>query len=403
MNWLPDTPAAWIGAGAMATYAGLLAQKARAATLYVREERESFQNKKPSGDLTILQPIVSGDGALERCLRASAELARHGTQLVWLLDEGDEEAHRIARDLDRPGVTIQIVQAAPPGINPKVDKLRRGFENVHTEYVAVLDDDTTVGTRHLDRALQVLASDAGRGGLYTGLPTYRAEPASVGGSLVAAFVNSSSVLTYLPPAHAGPPITLNGMFYVTRADDLRALGGWSAIADQLCDDLALARLYRGANRPIHQGAMAQVLYTGPMDLRGYFRRMHRWFFFALVLLRGLNRSQRVQLAWSLGAPPLLLWLSLAGALASRPLTVAFALLIMARHWALSALLVATREVEETSEDRTSHGAEVFPISSIFTELLQPLHAIHAYLVPTIRWRAHRMRVRRDGSFETLPK
>ncbi|QDV05954.1 hypothetical protein Poly30_14570 [Planctomycetes bacterium Poly30] len=403
MNWPTFTPIEWTSAGAMAAYLGLLSWKARAAFAYLREEREGLGGEKSRDELTVLQPIVSGDPTLETCLRASAELAQPGTQFVWLLDQGDSEARRIADDLDRPGITIQEVPAAPPGVNPKVDKLSRALEGVTTEFIAVLDDDTTVGRRHLDRALQILGSHQGAGGLYTGLPTYRAVPGNSAANLMVAFVNSSSALTYLPPAHAGPPVTLNGMFYVTRAADLREVGGFATIADQLCDDLALARLYRSAGRPIHQGGMAQLLLTGPFGLGAYFQRMHRWFVFALVLMRGLEPPQRLRLAWTLGAPPILLWWSLAGVFIDRRLTIPFAALLVARLWTLAALLEATREAHGTEAARCTDGAEIFPISSIVSELLQPLHFVHALIVPRIRWRSHRMRVQKDGGFESLPR
>ena len=39
--------------------------------------------------------------------------------------------------------------------------------------------------------------------------------------------------------------------------------------------------------------------------------------------------------------------------------------------------------------------------SILSELLQPIHACHALLVPTIRWRTRRIRVHADNTFKIL--
>lgn len=390
---------------ALGSYVAILAWKARAAFAYVADEQRSddgvAQAQEPYA-LTVLQPILSGDPTLEACL--GTNLAAHGddTTFVWLVDEDDEEALRIANKLQRPGVSIVTCAAAEPGVNPKVDKLELALREVSTEFVAVLDDDTTVGALHMGRAVEVLRGADCEGGLYTGLPTYRADASGggrVGAGLITAFVNSSSALTYLPAARSGPPITLNGMFYVTQTDVLRSIGGFTAIRQELCDDLAMAQLYQRADRPIHQGSMAQLLCTGGMDLGSYVERMHRWFVFAKVLVRRMRQRQRIRLGITLGAPPLLLWVSVIYALQSLPVAAALLVVLVGRHAALVNLLRVTREPRGAG----SPAAKLNPFTAILSELLLPLHALHAALRPTIQWRTRRMRVRRDGSFESLPE
>ncbi len=394
---------------ALGGYVLLLAWKARAAYAYAAGEKRAFEAEAPTGEpyaLTVLQPILSGDPTLESCLRANLEAHGADTTFLFLVDDDDAEAHRIAKTLERPGLSIQSYPAAQAGINPKVDKLERAFADVTTEFVAVLDDDTTVGEEHMRRAIAVLRSPDWEGGLYTGLPTYRAELSPdqgisdrVGAGLITAFVNSSSALTYLPAARSSPPITLNGMFYVTRSEVLRSIGGFTAIREELCDDLAMAQLYRRADRTIRQGSMAQLLFTGGMGLGAYVTRMHRWFVFAKVLVRRASQSQRIKLGVTLGLPPVLLWIAASGALVSWPVAAALIAVLVMRHFILRSLLSLTRE----ARDPAGPAARLNPISSVLSELLMPLHALHAAVRPTIRWRTRRMRVRRDGSFESLPE
>ena len=385
----------------------IFAWKTWAALVYARNERRALEGgEQLPFELTVLQPILSGDPTLEACLRANVEAHGDGTEFVWLVDESDAEALRVAGELQRPGVSVVQCAPADPGVNPKVDKLERALENVRTEFVAVLDDDTTVGSTHMRRAVQVLRGSSCEGGLYTGLPTYRAEASGgpraagrVGAGLITAFVNSSSALTYLPAAHSAPPITLNGMFYVTRTDVLRSIGGFTAIRQELCDDLAMAQLYQRADRPIHQGSMAQLLCTGEMGIGPYVKRMHRWFVFAKVLVRRMSQRQRMRLGITLGAPPLLLWVGLACALQSAPVAIALLAILIGRHAAIAKLLDVTRE----PRDAPCPAATLNALSTVVSELLLPFHALHAWLRPTIQWRTRRMRVRRDGSFESLPK
>jgi ceramide glucosyltransferase len=392
---------------ALGAYVLVTAWKSWAAFAYARGElgalREAAEGTEPY-DLTVLQPVLSGDPTLEASLRTNLEMHGGDAAFHLLVDDDDAEAQRVTAKLQRPGVTIKSYSAAEPGVNPKVDKLERAFADVVTEFVAVLDDDTTVGPLHMRRAIEALRREGCEGGLYTGLPTYRAELSSgqgwsdrVGAGLIAAFVNSSSALTYLPAAHAAPPITLNGMFYVTRSEVLRSIGGFTAIREELCDDLAMAQLYRRADRTIHQGAMAQLLMTGGMGFGAYVTRMHRWFVFAKVLVRRASQSERVRLGITLGAPPVLLWIAALGALTSWPRAAALGAVLFLRHAVLASLLRVTREVREPG----GHAAKLHPVSSVLSELLMPFHAIHAALRPTIRWRTRRMRVRRDGSFESL--
>lgn len=355
-----------------------------------------------ASDLTVLQPILGGDRRLAETLAGAARCAPPGTRFLWLIDEDDPLGTAAAADSlsslggdSAAGVNVVTFGPAPPGVNPKTYKLRLALEGVSTDYVAVIDDDTTVGADHLLRALRVLSAKGSGVGLYTGLPSYRAG-SGPGSRLVAGFVNAMAARTYLPPLQSAPPASINGMFWMARRADL---GGLGAIESQLCDDLAVAGLFRSAGLTVHQGSMRQVLYTEGLGFSGYMGRMHRWFVFAMVLLGSASLRTRL---WALGTsllPSLLLWWAGISAAGSRLAAAALAVILVLRHVALGRLLHATRDPSMGPEG----GAERLPLSSVAAELAVPLHAVHALLWPRIRWRTRRYRVRRDGTFEDMTR
>ncbi len=382
---------------------GLGAAVALALRQVLRETKQVnalAKSEANASELTVLQPILGGDRRLAETLSDAVRFAPQGTHFLWLVDEDDPVGAAAAGEslssLDGGhAASVRVVRfgAAPPGVNPKTYKLRLALEDVSTEYVAVIDDDTTVGADHLLRALRVLSAKGSDVGLYTGLPSYRASRGP-GSNLVAGFVNAMAARTYLPPLQSGPPASINGMFWVARRADLVEL---RAIEEQLCDDLAVAGLFRSAGLTVHQGSMRQVLYTEGLGLFSYAARMHRWFVFAMVLMgKASLRTWLWTLSTSLG-PSLLLWWAAITALGSLRAAVALAVVLVLRHGALGILLHATRDPSMGS----GGAADRLPLSSVVAELMVPLHAVHALLWPRIRWRTRRYRVRRDGTFEDM--
>lgn len=366
-----------------------LAIQATKTVLSLRYFRRHPEVDLVDGSITILQPILGGDPALEQTLQANLQHAPPGVTFVWLVDDDDRAGLDVTqRLLDRTQCSVRIVRcpSCGEGINPKSFKLHLALPDVTTEFVAVLDDDTILSPGHLQRGMATLASCD----LYTGLPRY----SSSGGlwsNLVAHFVNNNSITTYLSLLDAIGPLTINGMFYVMRTDTLRGMGGFEPIIGQLCDDYAIAQLVRQHEGRIRQGVTSQLLQTSISGPRQYLRQMHRWFLFANVLVRDQSFGVQVLLIILLGLPPLLLW---------------FSFLCLAGGWRGSVVLVVVLTVRH-SLLRLMHR-RVFggPLSfswwlSLVAELLQPVHLLRACLSPVIVWRSRRIRVGRRGTFSYL--
>ncbi|MGO4712091.1 glycosyltransferase [Bradyrhizobium sp. 2TAF24] len=324
--------------------------------------------------VTVLQPILGGDPALQGCLEANLRHAP-AARFLWLVDDDDAAGQAAARQAlaatSHPATTVVIAPRPPAGLNPKSVKLAAGLDHVATAFVAVLDDDTILPPGALGR----VAAQAGPGVLVTGLPLYAAR-ATLSSRLVTGFVNASSALTYLPAARLGLARTINGMFSLMRTADLRARGGFARIVHEVTDDYALARLFLDAGGRIVQSSQPVTVITTVQGARHWFALMRRWMVFARLYLRD-NLSPGIALLVVL--PEFLVLPLLLASLCVSASAVAVAIVL------LVAKALATRALVRRLTGRATPLSDIpFEIAA---ELLLPLHALSASLLPhRIRWR-----------------
>jgi ceramide glucosyltransferase len=340
--------------------------------------------------VTIVQPILSGDPLLESTLARNVELLG-GARFVWLVDDDDPTARTactaIVRRNPARDISILTCPSAPANANPKLFKLELARATVTTGAFVVVDDDTVVGPQALGALLTALESHA----LATGLPSYEMG-GNVPSQLVAQFVNDNSALTYLAICALMPPPTVNGMCYALTCATLDEIGGFAPLLRSLTDDLAIARAVLGAGGTVFQSPYPHEIRTTVPGWRAYVRLMHRWFVFARLLLASERQAVTALVGGLYVVPPLLLWSS--GVLAlvrPSPSSIgACAVLLAAR----GALLI---DVQRRTLGRARHD---WPLS-VLSELLQPLHALHALCNSTIRWRSRRIRVRDIDDFSLV--
>lgn len=323
------------------------------------------------GRVTVMQAILSGDPTLGRNLE---ENLRHHprARFLWLVDEDDPVARELTGRLSAGRAEVLLAPPPPQGRNPKVFKLALGLPRASGDLIAVLDDDTVLRPGGLARA--ALALD--RGDLATGLPCYRPE-GSFASRLVAAFVNANALLTYLPILSFRAPVTINGMFYLTRRQTLERLGGFAAIEDRLCDDYEMARLYRRAGLRIVQTSVVALISTTVRGAVDYARTLRRWMIFANHLFRDAIDPLMIVLVVLPALMPLLLVV-----LAGFAGTVALAATVAGLLAKASAMAAFRRRAIGSRESPAGVLLEVL------ADLLQPLHAASALVRPgSIRWRS----------------
>ncbi|NDO83692.1 glycosyl transferase [Citrobacter sp. NCU1] len=340
------------------------------------------------GDLhtvTVMQPILSGDPALESVLASTVGQLR-GAEFLWLIDDDDTAALQITRRLQlrypRQHITILSYPQAPEGVNPKLFKLEQARAQVTRDVILVLDDDAILSAESLCDMLDALTEKT----LVTALPWYDAAENSPS-RLLAQFVNDNSALTYLPLLPFSPPLTLNGMCYAIRGETLERVGGFSPVLRHLTDDLAMATLLTRHGVRIVQSVAPVRVQTSIADAKGYFRQMHRWFLFATLLMREKSAAINLTIFLLQGLHPLLLWALLIMAFGG---TAQFALLLgifVIRHLALRYVQRAV------AAEIPSH-----PLLSLLSELLQPLHLLNALVNRTIYWRSRRYRIFSNDCF-----
>lgn len=228
--------------------------------------------------------------------------------------------------------------------------------------------------------------------LATGLPCYLKRQRDLPSRLLAEFVNNNAALTYLPLlAFAGPP-TINGMTYALTPASLDAMGGFAPLSRHLADDLAVARRIIQMGGAIRQTPYPQFISTSVRDLRHYRTLMHRWFLFALLLLGEQPAGWTLAITVLHGLSPLLLWAMIAVITLSFSVASATCLVCVLAVRAITLIAVQRRL---TGQNRHS------PMLSIFSELLQPLHMLHAIAIRRITWRTRRYFVRANDDFTAV--
>jgi ceramide glucosyltransferase len=325
-------------------------------------------------DITVLQPILGGDPALQYCLKSNLSNAPKA-HFIWLLDTDDEEGQKAAQQAlaasGRKDVVAIVSPPPPAGSNPKTYKLSCGLQKTETTFVAVLDDDTVLPSGTLGRAAAWAAHET----LVTGLPTYEGRH-NFGSRLVSGFVNANSILTYLPAASMKLTQTINGMFSLMRTEDIQKRGGFDAFVKEVTDDYALAQLFLSQGGRIKQTSLYLSIITTVDNMRHYFALMRRWMVFAKLYLReniSLGIFALVLLPGVLPLPLILAGLAGGG----------FATLAAISLLCIKALLV--RDLGQRLHVDSPLLSDF--IFQIIAELLLPLHIITASLRPHhISWR-----------------
>lgn len=382
------TPFWWI-VGFALLYLLLLGKKAGLAAQVARSEP-----RHPASDgagVAIAQPILSGDPRLGEVLADNlSELP--AARFLWLIDLDDPEAQRVCNDLAvrHPEKKIEIsLHAQPPdGKNPKLWKLEAArAAGIVEPVLLVLDDDTRMPGPTLAALLHALETHP----LATSLPGYL-DDGRLPSRLLAQFVDNNAALTYLPLLPFMNPLTINGMAYALRLEKLNEMGGFAEMLGALTDDLAVAEAVLSRGGTIFQSARPHWVETTVRDGKHYRQLMHRWFLFALLLLRKQPLQIRATIGLLHALPPLLLL----------AMVVSSAIVSSPANFGVLLTTLFLRGVGLAGLQRAIYGRRLeTPISSIASELLQPLHLLHAVFWRRIVWRTRRYRVQDDQNFTAI--
>ena len=243
----------------------------------VKEKSIKKENRLSLKEVTIFQPVLSGDSYLKEKLSVIYNTIKEA-ELIWAVDEDDREAERIISEItgNNPKKNLHVIKCerAPFYENPKVYKIIQ-TEKLWRKYVVILDDDTVVNTEELENIDKKLLETS----IVTGIPYYL-KAGNIWGDMVRAYVNSNSVYNYFTSAFLGGNRTVNGMFYIFKSEKVISLKLYQKIRQKLCDDYEFAKTAAENGIKVYQSVIPCKLNTEIKDLKTFLRLMRRWHVFA---------------------------------------------------------------------------------------------------------------------------
>lgn len=350
---------------------------------------------KPPALVSILQPVISGDPQLAEVLEGTLRArCSYNREFLWLGDENDPACQQTCAAIIAryPDHAIHYVALPPPpqGFNPKMFKLMMCAPMARGTVVCVLDDDTVIPDDGLERCLPYL--DQPGVGLAFGLPYY-VSFTNLWSSMTAMFVDSNSLLTYVPYTSVTPPFTINGMFYAMKRSTLARVGGFVGLEPYLADDFAVAYRFREHGYRLAQTPLLHPIRTQVRDGAHYLRLLRRWCIAPRESIMRYITPREQAIFYALGLVPALFPLLALAALLLRPSawTLGYALLYFSLSFAIFAY----------NNARYLHGAAPWRYAWLVPvmQLVFPLQALAALLAPQhVNWRGNVMQIERGGTF-----
>jgi 4,4'-diaponeurosporenoate glycosyltransferase len=202
----------------------------------------------PASTGTSVSVVVPARDEQARLPRLLESLARQGGQAFELLvvDDGSQDATaEVAR---RAGARVLSARDRPAGWLGKPWACHQGAMAATGDVLVFLDADVWLAP---DALARLVAAHRRRApdGLLSVQPYHEVRRPH---EQLSAVCNTVSVLAS-GMAAVGAPATAEVAFgpcLVTRADDLRAVGGFESVAGEVAEDLALAAAYRASGRPV---------------------------------------------------------------------------------------------------------------------------------------------------------
>lgn len=333
------------------------------------------------GTITVLQPMVGGDPALEYCLQQNLENAPN-VNFIWLIDDddivGQEVAKNVLKKFENPKVRLAINPRPPRDVSPKSWVLRIGIdiaknEFPQSEFLAMLDDDTIIPPQGFSKAAAIAKNKKA----VIGLPTYFSRSNFLS-RLITGFVNAGSILTYLPGTYLKifNGVNCNGMFCLVRSQDLEK-SDFDIILKKLLDDYSISKVFQNKGIEVVQTTMVISVITTALSLKHYINLMGKWFVFAKICIQENKNLKAVSLLVFL--PAILPFLLLLMAIFSSNIYLILIWLIAVLSKALLLRLLRTQLGFLTPKSDI--------IFEIMAELITPIHSLRALLKPNkVVWR-----------------
>ncbi|MCU1260021.1 MAG: glycosyl transferase, family 2 [Bryobacterales bacterium] len=343
----------------------------------IEKPGEKLRKTPPAyAPVSILKPVAGRDEAFYAAIRSHAAQDYPEFEILFGVRDPKDTAHADIRRLiaEYPSVPIRVMTEAPETPNGKAGMLVALAEAARFPVLLVNDSDILVERDYLRKVAAPLA-DPGVG-LVTCL--YRARGSSFPARFEAMGIALSFVPSLLVARVVGVAEFALGSTMVFRAEQLREIGGFRAIADYLADDYQLGARISATGRRVVLADCPVETNLGAGSWADVWKHQVRWARTVRVSRAGGYAGSVITHAalWSLVA---------LGAGAWRVAAVCYALRIVAG--ALSARVVKARDV----------AWYLVPFRDLFETAIWAAGMFGNH----VEWRGEKLKLRRDGTLARL--
>jgi ceramide glucosyltransferase len=245
---------------------------------YAVRQLVTQQNQPPRDrpPVTLLKPLCGGETDLYHNLRSFCELRYPTVQIVFGVRDPNDPAIRVVEqlraDLPRADIAL-IVNENVYGANYKISNLINMMEAAKHDLLVMSDSDMRVDPGYMDAIVAALERPgAGLATcLYTGSPT-----GGIWSALGAASINFWFLPSAVVSKFLGGKVGCYGATIALQRRTLEAVGGFTALKNQLADDYALGALVRDSGRDIVVAPYFPATTVDERDWWALFRHELRW-------------------------------------------------------------------------------------------------------------------------------
>ena len=217
----------------------------------------------PSGTVSVIIPARNEESRLPRLLDSLLEEieafpTETSFEILVIDDQSEDRTREIA---EARGIRTIRIEESFPGKHGKSRACWAGASAAEGEYLLFLDADTWFVPGGLKRVI-----GTGKPGLVSLQPFHRLQRPYETLSAYFNIVVMSGVGAFTPFSKPGQPKGCFGPCLFCRREDYMRTGGHREIADELVDDIALARLFKKNGLPVHcfggRGTVEFRMYPG---------------------------------------------------------------------------------------------------------------------------------------------
>ena len=195
----------------------------------------------------VIIPARNEEDSLGRCLESLA--GQQGISFrITVVDDGSTDRTRAIAE-SYPGVEVLSAPEPPPGVMGKCNALIAGARGSLAKWLLLTDADTF----HLPGSLAAAVREAEERRVDLLSYSPEQEVVSFAERILMPLVFADLVREY-PPERVNDPqdpvVAANGQYILVRRIAYEELGGHQCVADNLLEDVALARIFKASNHPI---------------------------------------------------------------------------------------------------------------------------------------------------------